>query len=697
LQSKGGLRLDIRSGLMHGGARGAVLAAGEPDKSLLIQAIRYAGPLKMPPGGPLSPSDIEILTTWVKRGAIWPDVDTTASPRESAPKSLTSQSALSVPKHWSFIPVRKPSVPQTHNHSWAASPIDSFILARLEAKGLSPAAATGRQALIRRATFDLLGLPPTPEEVDAFIADRSPQAWAKVVDRLLASPRYGERWGRHWLDIARYADSLDARGIGGEGDISEAWRYRDWVIGAFNRDLPYNQFIMNQIAGDLLPAPPVSGVRTAGETSVKDINVSGTIATGLLAIGNWGNGDADKDKILTDIADDQVDIVSRGFMGLTVGCARCHDHKFDPISTKDYYGLAGIFFSTHILPKLTPKGAGETPLRVPLETNADRDRRVQYAADLAKQEKETSSYRSAQLGADARSMLPHTSQYLIAAWEASHGSQVAVSHKTLRPYALRQWQDYLSLNDYRLMTTSFDRPTGVDGVYGYRGVADTPNVTANTNNEAKMILTFTLPPRSISVHPGPTNGVAVAWKSPISGSVQVSGRVVDADPACGNGIEWAMDRRTIAGTETIASGAFENGALQDFAQGKGGGSLKSLPVKEGDSVELLVLPKGEYSCDTTVVELTVREVGGPRIWNLAGDILTDLHKAGTHPDKYGHSDVWRFYDMADSKRGANSSPDPRLAAWRKAMLAIDAMPTGSPSQHEQLERAASEFQAGFTV
>ena len=223
--------------------------------------------------------------------------------------------------------------------------------------------------------------------MDAFVKDKSSNAWEKVVDRLLASPRYGERWGRHWLDVVRYADSLDARGVGSEGDISEAWRYRDWVVNAFNRDLPYNQFMKYQIAGDLLPVEDgkAEGWRSGAgmakaeanpkpETQtpkLNDVNVEGTIATGMLAIGNWGNGDADKDKILTDIADDQVDVVSRSMMGLTVACARCHDHKFDPIPTKDYYGLAGIFFSTHILPKLTPKGAGENILRIPLVTKAD--------------------------------------------------------------------------------------------------------------------------------------------------------------------------------------------------------------------------------------------------------------------------------------------------------------------------------------
>ncbi len=237
--------------------------------------------------------------------------------------------------------------------TWARSDLDRFILAALEAKGLRPAKPADKRTLLRRATFDLTGLPPTPEEVHAFLRDDAPDAFARVVDRLLASPAYGERWGRHWLDLVRYTDSFDARGLGGEMDCADAWRYRDWVVRAFNRDLPYDQFLTLQIAGDLVPSP-------------EGLNADGIIATGLLALGNWGGGDADKEKLLTDIADDQVDVVSRTFLGLTMACARCHDHKFDPISTADYYGLAGIFFSTHILPNVGPKTNGPPMLRIPL-------------------------------------------------------------------------------------------------------------------------------------------------------------------------------------------------------------------------------------------------------------------------------------------------------------------------------------------
>jgi hypothetical protein len=268
-------------------------------------------------------------------------------------------------RFWSFQPVRVVTPPTVRDATWSRSPIDRFILAALEAKGLKPAPAADKRTLIRRATFDLTGLPPEPEEIYAFLTDDSPQAFERVVDRLLASPAYGERWGRHWLDLVRYTDSFDARILSGAGnvmDIPAAWRYRDWVVSALNRDLPYDQFVQQQIAGDIAPKKGSDPLNSKGQTPFSELT-----ATGFLAIGNWGGGDADKEKLLTDIVDDQIDVVSRALLGVTLSCARCHDHKFDPFSTADYYGLAGIFFSTHILPNVGPKTDGPPMLRIPLE------------------------------------------------------------------------------------------------------------------------------------------------------------------------------------------------------------------------------------------------------------------------------------------------------------------------------------------
>jgi hypothetical protein len=224
------------------------------------------------------------------------------------------------------------------NRAWVQSPIDAFILAKLEQKGISPAPPADKLTLLRRATFDLIGLPPTEKEIQDFFADNTPQAFAKVVDRLLASPRYGERWGRHWLDVARYADST---GADEDHRYPYAWRYRDYVIDAFNRDLPYDRFVLEQIAGDLLPAARPG-----------QVNVEGIVATGFLALGPKLIAEQDKVKMLYDLIDEEIDVTGRGLMGLTLACARCHDHKFDPISTKDYYALAGIFASTKQLAKI---------------------------------------------------------------------------------------------------------------------------------------------------------------------------------------------------------------------------------------------------------------------------------------------------------------------------------------------------------
>jgi mono/diheme cytochrome c family protein len=322
-QQMGSLRLDGPDYLLKGGSRGPAIVPGDADKSLLVQAIHYDTALKMPPTGKLKPDEIAILTDWVKMGAPWPGTKVSTEARKAA---LTGEYVITdAQRHfWSFLPVHMPTLPKVKNAAWVQSPIDRFILAKLEPKGLKPAPPADRRILIRRATLDLIGLPPTPQEVDAFLADKSPHAFAKVVDRLLASPRYGERWGRHWLDVARYADT---KGYSFTEDsvYHNAYTYRDYVIRAFNEDLPYNQFILQQLAADRLPL---------GEDK------RSLAALGFLTVGR---------RFLNDpvlINDDRIDVTTRGLMGLTVGCARCHNHKFDPIPTKDYYALYGVFASS---------------------------------------------------------------------------------------------------------------------------------------------------------------------------------------------------------------------------------------------------------------------------------------------------------------------------------------------------------------
>ncbi len=326
---KGNLLLDSREGFLRGGDSGPALVPGDPDASLLIKAVRYKDQESaMPPKKRLRDDQIADFEAWVRMGSPWP---------ESAAAPLTATAAKDYDwaklraEHWAFRPMQRPSPPSVFLTAWPRNPIDHFVLARLEAANLTPSPPAAPAALIRRAYLDLIGLPPSPEALNAFLQDSSPEAFEKVVDHLLASPQYGQRWGRHWLDVARYSD-----GLGGYLDaapLPEAWRYRDWVVDALNRDLPYDQFVRQQIAGDLLSEDRADG-----------------LATGFFAVGptyNTDGGDPEAEaQTRAETLADRVDTFSRAFLGLTVACARCHDHKFDPITARDYYALAGIFNNT---------------------------------------------------------------------------------------------------------------------------------------------------------------------------------------------------------------------------------------------------------------------------------------------------------------------------------------------------------------
>jgi mono/diheme cytochrome c family protein len=320
-KQKGGLRLDSRAAVLKGGNTGPVVAPGDPEGSVLVEAIGYESDTQMPPKGKLPDREIRALTEWVKMGAPWPE---SVAKSESVAAVDPAKPRPDQRNHWAFRPVATPAVPEVKDVGWPRGPVDHFVLARLEARGLRPVEPSDRRSLIRRASFDVTGLPPTPEEVEAFLADESPEAFARVVDRLLAAPQYGERWGRHWLDVARYgedqAHTFQAR------MYPQGFMYRDWVVRALNNDMPYDRFVIEQIAGDLLDDPG------------RDARLP---ALGFFALGPVYYGNA-----IADERDDRIDTLSRGFLGLTVACARCHDHKFDPIPTRDYYALAGVFACT---------------------------------------------------------------------------------------------------------------------------------------------------------------------------------------------------------------------------------------------------------------------------------------------------------------------------------------------------------------
>jgi hypothetical protein len=375
---RGGLRLDSRDGLLKGGDTGPTVVPGQPEKSLLLQAVRRNADLKMPPKEALPAPAVAALENWVRLGAPWP---------ADAPAGVIVSGITEARRaHWAFRPVGRPTPPVNRNATGSRNPIDRFVLARLEERGLSPSPEADARALIRRVTFDLIGLPPTPEEVRNFVEDHSPNAYEKLVDRLLASPAYGERWGRHWLDVARYADTKGYV-FNEERRYPYAYTYRDYVIRSFNEDRPYDRFILEQLAADRL--------ENAGDRQA--LAAMGYLTLGRRFLNN-----------IHDIIDDRIDVTMRGLQGLTVGCARCHDHKFDPIPSRDYYSLYGIFASS-----VEPK---DLPLIAPPEHTSAL---AAFEKELKVREGAVQEYLTARQGEVKATLRARTADYLLAASFAS--------------------------------------------------------------------------------------------------------------------------------------------------------------------------------------------------------------------------------------------------------------------------------------
>lgn len=407
-----GLRVDSREGLLRGGSRGATIVPGDPESSLLMQALYRTHPtLEMPPSGQLDERTLEDLASWIRAGAAWP--------RESglAEHAAAQGVGASDRSYWAFLPLR-------NSATGFDSPIDALVRRVLEERRMAPSSAADRRTLLRRVTFDLIGLPPTPEQVSDFLMDESPQALARVVDRLLGSPHFGERWGRYWLDVARYGEN-DYRGVGIE-EYPQAWRYRDWVVWAFNSDLPYDVFIKAQLAADLMPGktPELLG------------------GLGLFGLGPWYYGISHPPQARADERHERVDLVSRGFLGLTVACARCHDHKYDPISMRDYYGLAGVFASVHY--KSYPLASDQIVV--------DYERQVQEIKDA---EKEIKDYLERQSDELVRILTARAADYVTASWrvlssgETDEDELACKTDEIARKYSLDsptlgRWVAYLS-------------------------------------------------------------------------------------------------------------------------------------------------------------------------------------------------------------------------------------------------------------
>jgi hypothetical protein len=580
-------------------------------------------------------------------------------------------------KHWVFQPVPSVSVPvpscdDAPHWNRVTGPVDSFILAELRRHGLQMNEPADKATLIRRATFDLIGLPPTPDEVDSFLADDSPAAFAKVVDRLLASPGYGQRWGRYWLDLVRYTDEFE-----------ESWRYRDWVVNAFNSDLPYDQFTCQQIAGDLLPAAEPASV-----------NSDAIVATTMLSIGPWSG--IDRKKRLTDIADDQIDIVSRSFLGLTIACARCHDHKFDPVTTADYYGLAGIFLSSHVIPDEGYLSHGTTRLRIPLVGQEEVERHQRHLEHVHELQRRLQTAVEEHYAEFARSLLPHPARYLMAAWDYDHppAGQPHVSiddfatRENLHAFALKQWIDYLkgprlaAFGSLDVPERDFD---GESGVLAWRVRAERPWWAVNTNAREVPIETFNLPPRTLSINPG-TEGGAVGWKSPIAGTVRITGTLIDADPLDGVGVVWAIDHIRNGARHELSSGTCLNTKVK-LEEGRTPQRLAAVEVQPGDEIWLQVrLRQGDAHYDITTVELVIAKVDGMATWDVTRDVLDNFLDGNPHGDSLGNPAVWQFDDMAGSHRLERMPvADSLLENWWTASAKSEA-------NRDELENAAREFQ-----
>ena len=398
---QGGLLLDSADGIRRGGNSGVVVRPGNPDLSLLIRAIRHTDKtLKMPPGNPLPPDVVAKFEAWVREGAPLPEDRVTPVKKQ--------------PVLWSLTRPALPGPPAVHEQQWIRNDVDRFILSKLEAKNLAPSPETDKRTLIRRATYDLIGLPPSAEDIDRFVKDTSADAYEKLIDRLLASPRYGERWGRHWLDVARYADSVNDSVNSGQR-FPWSYTYRDWVIQSLNEDLPYDRFVLYQLAAD----------------RVTGIEPRHLAALGFLSLGR------EFPKSYPETVDDRIDAVARGFLGLTVACARCHDHKFDPIPTRDYYSFYSILSNIR------------QPEELPLlgKPGGLSSKQEMYQKRLERIQKEYQEYRVRRNSEMVAFFKTQTADYLLAAHdtEALSNTEIEdlVRDRQLNQHVLQRWRKYL--------------------------------------------------------------------------------------------------------------------------------------------------------------------------------------------------------------------------------------------------------------
>lgn len=568
----GKLHVDSREALIKGGESGAAIDLESPEKSLLLAAIRRDDDVSaMPPDKALPEKQVAAITAWIKAGAPWPKTSV----------------AFVTEKHWAFEPLTNPAAPEVKDKAWSRTSVDPFILAPLEAAGRSPSPAADRRTLLRRVTYDLTGLPPTPAEYEAFEKDQSRKAYADVVDRLLASNAYGEHWGRHWLDVVRYADTA---GENSDHPLPHAWRYRNWVIDALNRDLPYDQFIREQIAGDLIAkdGPP-------------ELAQDRIVATGYLAIARRFGHEIDKEMHLT--IEDTLDTMGKSVLGLSIGCTRCHDHKFDPLTVNDYYGLYGIFESTKfsfpgcepvqqprdLVPLPLSAEAAEQVKRIDLELTALEEQVKNIAAiqDAAAKEiqgsfakatvvlsrGEIEEGKDATLDSGKTESLDHVAvkqgEMLLLSIlpRTNHGADTTLVELSITETTgeKRVWSVADLVNDFpagnphadvhgsllawcfldlqagpKLLAESLLEISGQRDLQAWRN-GDTPSVFVNRSTNAVKVWTE-LAPRSFFMHPGPQGPVGIAWICPGDMEVAIAGRIADAHVGGPDGVGWKLER-----------------------------------------------------------------------------------------------------------------------------------------------------------
>ncbi len=613
-KKSGGLRLDSRQAVMRGGNAGRIIDRDDPNESLIIQVMRREGDLKpMPPDHPVAKGVADDFARWIAADTPWPARMATIAPDQ----------------HWAFKPITaKPTSGPGHF-------IDRALDGRQKELGLKPVERTDKRTLIRRATFDLTGLPPTPEDVERFLADSSDNAFAKVIDRLLASPQYGAKWGRMWLDVARYADTA---GETADLPAPDAWRYRNYVIDAFNADKPFDQFIREQIAGDLL-ANELPANAPAGKFAEL------VTATGYLAISRRFGFDINADHYLT--IDDTIDTLGKSVLGLTLGCARCHNHKYDPVSTQDYYALYGIFDSTKYpfsgcekdrVPKDQPVlmskvdyDKGLAPLEAKLVAESKRFAQAEAAVKSA--DRGWENLASGEIanggkgdGAATLDVKRGTMLRFVVLPKNGHGADSTFVSFRIEDTAAngRVWDvatDFLadpseggrgfqhtdayqnrgvwSLWDAagtpRLLTEFIRDAERTKGLMVWRGPEDTPSIFINVEPKPIKFITVSQPARSFGMHPGPRGGVALGWKSPIDAKIRIKLHVEDMDAGGGDGIGWTLSRGPDL-SEALA-GTIETSRALNAAKAARDAFIANIPrgyaVGEGQSHHVPVYIKGD--------------------------------------------------------------------------------------------------------